>query len=140
MLWELERTNPEDHSRISTLLYSTFCDHLAFKSILLNENAVGKRDTVTMFFFPVNCLDGRSDKSTMDLMDVIKKEIESSDYVQQERPVNWPQTYDQMKASKKPFYTISIYLSLYIYIIKREIENFIYNVKNAKILQIFTPN
>jgi len=99
-------SNPEDHSRISTLLYDTFCDHLAFKFVLPNKNAVGKRDTVTMFFFPVNCLEGRRDKSTMDLMDVIEKEIESSDYVHQERPVNWLQTYDQMKASKKPYYTM----------------------------------
>ena len=43
----------------------------------------------------------------MNLMDVIEKEIESSDYVQhQKRPVNWLQTYDQMKASKKSFYTM----------------------------------
>jgi hypothetical protein len=59
-----------------------------------------------MIFFPVNGFDGRRDKSTMDLMDVIEKEIESSDYVHQERPVNWLQTYDDMKASKRLFYTM----------------------------------
>ena len=72
----------------------------------MNDNAVGKRETVSMYFFPVNCLDGRKDTSIIDLMSVIEKEIDSSDYVHQERPINWLQSYDLMKASKKPYFTL----------------------------------
>jgi len=29
--------SPEDHSKISLILYNTFCDHMAFKSILMHD-------------------------------------------------------------------------------------------------------
>ena len=77
------------------MLNDHFSGHAAFKSIITNGG---------LNFFPVSSLQGTMDPSVVDLMAAIEKEIESSDYVHEEKPVSWLQAYDSLKSMKKPLY------------------------------------
>jgi len=63
-------------------------------------------------FFPVNNRLGRDDPTFKSLMSSIENEIDVSDYVHQEYPISWLDTFDKLKATRSPFITYADVLDI----------------------------
>jgi hypothetical protein len=97
--WKDKVSNPSDHARISDIIEKAFSSsHLVFTSGSLLQNS-------DLTFSPVNNRLGRDDPTFKSLMSSIENEIDVSDYVHQEHPISWLDTFDKMKALRRPFFT-----------------------------------
>lgn len=96
-------SKPSDHQRISTILYENFASSLAWANVIENENAVGANGRASLFFYPVDNVEGRSDPTVVACMKDIEKVIDESDYVHKEQPLVYLQALDKMFLLKKAF-------------------------------------
>ena len=96
-------SKPSDHQKISTILYDKFSSSLAWPNVIENDTAVGANGRCSLFFYPVDNVQGRSDPTVVACMKDIERVIDQSDYVHKEQPLVYLQTIDKLTSLKKSF-------------------------------------
>ena len=69
-------SDPASHQKISTLLYETFCNSVAWPYVLENDSAEGANGIASLFFFPVDNQMGRKDNTVLKLMNMVEETID----------------------------------------------------------------
>lgn len=96
-------SNPADHQRISTILYDHFSSSLAWPSVIENDTAVGANGRASLFFYPVDNIQGRSDPTVAACMKDIERVIDQSDYVHEKQPLVYLKTIDKLSTLNKSY-------------------------------------
>lgn len=96
-------SDPAEHETISTLLYDTFSNSIAWPYVIENHGAVGANGKSDLFFFPVDNTSGREDTELQKLLGCIETVIDDSEYVHAEQPLSWLQTLDKLKSKSDSY-------------------------------------
>jgi GTPase SAR1 family protein len=94
---------PAEHQAISTFLYDTFCNSLAWSYVIENKGAEGPFGKANLCFFPVNNKLGNQDPTVQKLLVLVEETIDKSNYVHVERPLSWFQVLDNFKSKNVPY-------------------------------------
>jgi GTPase SAR1 family protein len=95
------------HDKISATLFNEFHEHLAWHSVIKNENGRDKNGRAMHVFFPVDNVVGKKDGAMKHLMSVVQGAIDKAEYTHKEVPMTWLKAIDQMSDTKKDCLTLS---------------------------------
>ena len=95
--------DPAEHEAISTLLYETFSNSIAWPYVIENPGATGANGKSDLFFFPIDNTLGRNDEELQKMLSAVENVIDESDYVHAEQPLSWLQTLDKLKSRKESY-------------------------------------
>lgn len=97
--------DPAQHELISTTLYETFSNSVAWPFVIENPGATGANGKSDLFFYPVDNTLGREDTELQKMLAAVEKVIDESEYVHAEQPLSWLQTLDQLKSRQDSYVT-----------------------------------
>lgn len=97
---------PDDHESISTILYNTFSESLAWRSVLENENGRNSNGKTIHWFFPIDNTKSNSSASMRHLMHVIHESVSMADYTRKQVPLSWFRLMDLLRERKRDFFSL----------------------------------
>jgi serine/threonine protein kinase/GTPase SAR1 family protein len=99
-----------EHQIISNTIESAFCKNSAWKSVIeyeFDEYATSHPCSMqSLVFFPIDNTMSSDDPTMVKLMTAVDRRIDESDYVHEERPLNWLQVYDLLMATKQDYISL----------------------------------
>ena len=98
-------SNEDDYRVISKELKEKFSSGLV--NIIEYDNFQGTSDS--LFFFPVNNVEGKVDENLQRLLQHVEQEILKADYIQKKHPLSWLKCMDILKelSVQKPYLTMN---------------------------------
>ncbi len=98
--------NPQQHEKISPILFENFNGSIAWTSIIHNDQGIGSNGKMPLTFFPIDNKKRPRDPSLTHLLSLVEHEIDKSDYVHKLVPLSWLRILDEIKATRRNCLTI----------------------------------
>ncbi len=87
-----------DHAAINALLQAQFCNSIAWRFLLDNDNGEGPGGKQLFHYFPVDNTKGRSDPAVGLLMQCVESSMDRSEYTHMPVPLTWFRALDKVAA------------------------------------------
>eukprot|EP01038_Epipyxis_sp_PR26KG_P004686 gene4686-6581_t len=94
-------SDPNEHVRISSIIYNMMKGSPAWPFIIENENGISSNGKIILTFFPINNIIGRNDPTIIYLMQTIEQTMINSEYVNVNISLAWLQAVDLLFETKQ---------------------------------------